>query len=201
MMRRVAILPVAVLLAGLIFSPARAAEESPAADRFREKIQPILEKYCYGCHGYGSSEGGRTLDEFASDEAMLARHQALVGGAQERPRPDDAAGRARSSRPTQSAKRSSTGSATDAFGIDPADPDPGHVTLRRLNRVEYRNTIRDLMGVDYDTAENFPPDDSGYGFDNIGDSLSLSPLLMEKYIQAAETIVAKAVPTEPKFPW
>jgi hypothetical protein len=50
------------------------------------------------------------------------------------------------------------------------------------------------MGIEYDTNENFPPDDSGYGFDNVGDSLSLSPLLMEKYIQAAETIVDRAVP-------
>ena len=70
------------------------------------------------------------------------------------------------------------------------------MTLRRLNRVEYRNTIRDLMGVDYDTTENFPADDSGYGFDNIGDVLSLSPLLMEKYLQAAEKIVDQAVPSE-----
>src|SRR5262249_55236937 len=85
----------------------------------------------------------------------------------------------------------------DAFGIDRADPDPGRVTLRRLNRVEYHNTIRDLMGVDFDTTEEFPADDSGYGFDNVGDALSLSPLLMEKYLDAAEVIVAEAVPTKP----
>ena len=72
-----------------------------------------------------------------------------------------------------------------AFGIDPKDPDPGRVTVRRLNRVEYRNTIRDLMGVDFDTDSEFPPDDTGHGFDNIGDVLTLSPLLLEKYIAAA----------------
>ena len=77
----------------------------------------------------------------------------------------------------------------------PSDPDPGRVTLRRLNRVEYRNTIRDLMGVDFQTDEEFPPDDTGYGFDNIGDVLTVSPLLLEKYMQAAETIVSQAVPT------
>src|SRR5205814_302605 len=82
----------------------------------------------------------------------------------------------------------------DAFEVDPADPDPGRVTLRRLNRVEYRNTIRDLMGVDYDTSDEFPADDSGYGFDNIGAAMSMSPLLMEKYLRAAEDIVEKAVP-------
>jgi hypothetical protein len=83
---------------------------------------------------------------------------------------------------------------SDVFRIDPNNPDPGQVTLRRLNRVEYRNTIRDLMGVDYDTTDEFPADDSGYGFDNIGDVLTLSPLLLEKYLQAAERIVTRAVP-------
>ena len=86
----------------------------------------------------------------------------------------------------------------DVFKINPADPDPGRVTLRRLNRVEYRNTIRDLTGVDYDTSSEFPPDDSGYGFDNIGDAMSVSPLLMEKYLNAARVIVAKAVPDGPR---
>jgi hypothetical protein len=87
----------------------------------------------------------------------------------------------------------------DVFGIDPRDPDPGRVTIRRLNRVEYRNTIRDLMGFDFKAEEEFPPDDSGYGFDNIGDVLTVSPLLLEKYFQAAETIVKAAVPVVSKF--
>src|SRR5258708_25436620 len=71
-------------------------------------------------------------------------------------------------------------------------PDPGRVTARRLNRVEYNNSIRDLVGVDFKPASDFPADDSGYGFDNIGDVLSLSPRLMEKYLPAAEEISRKA---------
>src|SRR5207245_1098550 len=67
--------------------------------------------------------------------------------------------------------------------------DPGRVTIRRLNRAEYNNTIRDLVGIDFHPAEDFPADDVGYGFDNMGDVLSLSPLLFEKYLAAAETIV------------
>ena len=67
-------------------------------------------------------------------------------------------------------------------------PDPGRVVARRLNRAEYNNTIRDLLGVDFRPAEDFPQDDSGYGFDNIGDVLTLSPLLMEKYLSAAEIV-------------
>ena len=83
----------------------------------------------------------------------------------------------------------------DVFGLDPRDPDPGRVTIRRLNRVEYRNTIRDLMGIEFKAEDEFPADDTGYGFDTIGDVLSVSPLLLEKYFQAAEAIVKTAVPT------
>ena len=71
--------------------------------------------------------------------------------------------------------------------------DSGHVTLRRLNRNEYRNTIRDLVGIDYVPATGFPADDVGYGFDNIGDVMSLPPLLMEKYLAAAEEISQRAI--------
>ena len=73
--------------------------------------------------------------------------------------------------------------------------DPGRVTIRRLNRAEYDNTIRDLLGVDFHPADDFPSDDVGYGFDNIGDVLSLPPLLMEKYLAAAETIAEQAIVT------
>ncbi|HLK56299.1 MAG TPA: DUF1592 domain-containing protein [Chthonomonadaceae bacterium] len=74
-----------------------------------------------------------------------------------------------------------------------ASSDPGRVTARRLNRAEYNNTIRDLLGVDYRPADDFPQDDSGYGFDNIGDVLSLSPSQMEKYVASAEKIARAAV--------
>ena len=76
-------------------------------------------------------------------------------------------------------------------------PDPGRVTAHRLNRFEYNNTIRDLLGVDFHPADDFPADDAGYGFDNIGDVLSLSPVLMEKYFAAAERIAKKAIFGDP----
>jgi hypothetical protein len=71
--------------------------------------------------------------------------------------------------------------------------DPGRVTARRLNRTEYNNTIKDLLGVDLRPADDFPQDDSGYGFDNIADVLSLSPVLMEKYFSAAERVARQAI--------
>jgi hypothetical protein len=76
-----------------------------------------------------------------------------------------------------------------------AAPEPGRVTARRLNKVEYNNTIRDLFGIAFQPADDFPNDDAGYGFDNIGDVLSLSPVLMEKYMSAAEKISRLAVVT------
>lgn len=72
---------------------------------------------------------------------------------------------------------------------------PGQVTIRRLTRSEFRNSIRDLLGVDYLPAAAFPGDDSGYGFDNIGDVISLPPVLMEKYLDAAESISRQTIQT------
>ncbi len=74
-------------------------------------------------------------------------------------------------------------------------PDPGRVTARRLNRAEYTNTIRDLLAVDFRADRNFPTDDSGEGFDNIGDVLTVSPMLMEKYLSAAGRIAERAIAT------
>lgn len=74
-----------------------------------------------------------------------------------------------------------------------AKPNPGVVVARRLNRTEYNNTVRDLVGVDLRPADSFPPDDTGYGFDNIGAVLSMSPVLTERYLNAAEKVARAAV--------
>lgn len=191
-------IPLALLAAIFAFVPtALASANNDAATRFHEQIRPILEAYCYNCHGYGASEGGRTLDHFASDRAMLANRELwwavlknVRAGVMPPPgedRPDEA-----------ERELLFNWIKFDALQLDPQNPDPGRVTIRRLNRVEYRNTIRDLLGVDYDTTDAFPADDSGYGFDNIADVLTLSPLLMEKYLAAAEVIAAQAIPHEPQ---
>jgi len=176
------------------FSPQLAGAENGAAAHFRKEIQPILVEYCYDCHGDGMNKGKVAFDEFKSDTdlvdkrdlwlAVLKNLRAGIMPPEKKPRPAP-----------DEMRRLETWIKHEAFGIDPADPDPGRVTIRRLNRTEYRNTIRDLMGFDFKADEEFPPDDTGYGFDNIGDVLSISPLLLEKYMQAAETIAAAAVPT------
>ena len=72
-------------------------------------------------------------------------------------------------------------------------PNPGRPTLHRLNRAEYANAIRDLLALEIDVSELLPPDDSGYGFDNIGDVLTVSPVLLERYLLAAGKISRQAV--------
>src|SRR5262249_32691619 len=72
-------------------------------------------------------------------------------------------------------------------------PNPGRPALRRLNRAEYGNAIRDLLSLGVDVAEMLPADDIGYGFDNIGDVLQVSPLLMERYLSAARKISRMAI--------
>lgn len=173
---------------------ATCSAEPTGPQLFDEQIQPLLENYCYECHGYGMSEGSVTLDEFADGEDALSRHglwhkalrmvRAKLMPPADHDRP-----------PAEELAALEGWIKTHVFEIDPHDPDPGRVTVRRLNRVEYRNTIRDLIGVDYDTELHFPPDDTGHGFDNIGEVLTMSPLLLEKYIAAAKEIIRQAVPT------
>src|SRR5690606_36934749 len=83
------------------------------------------------------------------------------------------------------------------FPVDPANPDPGHVTLRRLNRREYQNTLRGLLDVRVDVSGLLPEDDSGYGFDNIGDVLTLSPAHLECYLKVARIALDRAVHPDP----
>ncbi|HTH46307.1 MAG TPA: DUF1592 domain-containing protein [Candidatus Limnocylindria bacterium] len=167
--------------------------ESPAAANFRRDIQPLLMQYCADCHADGEHKGGVAFDDLKSEEALLGKPELWLAALK-----NTRAGLmppAKKPRPTVEEQRKlEAWIKRDAFALDPLNPDPGRVTVRRLNRTEYRNTIRDLMGFDFKVEDELPPDDTGYGFDNIGDVLTVSPMLLEKYMQAAETIVAGAVP-------
>ncbi|HUC86660.1 MAG TPA: DUF1592 domain-containing protein [Candidatus Acidoferrales bacterium] len=186
-------LPV-ILAAGGFGAAFRAnASLSGARPDFNRDIQPILENYCFDCHADGANKGGVALDAFMTNPAMLTDHdlwlrvlknlRAGLMPPQNKARPTEADKELIG----QWVKRV-------AFDLDPQHPDPGRITLRRLNRIEYRNTIRDLLGVDFNTSEAFPPDDTGHGFDNIGDVLTLPPMLLEKYVVAAHQIVTEAAP-------
>ena len=87
----------------------------------------------------------------------------------------------------------SPSTSTQPLVCEGAERDPGRVTMHRLNRAEYDNTVRDLLGTNLRPARDFPNDDHGYGFDNIADVLSMSDLLADKYATAAEALVQEVV--------
>ena len=164
---------------------------------FEQQIQPLLAKYCYDCHGDKRQKGDLSLQSFkslAEAQNNRATWERVLHNLSSREMPPP-----NKPQPTQQ-ERDLVARWIEAsvLGCDCTKPDPGRVTLRRLNRNEYNNTIRDLVGVDFKPAADFPADDSGYGFDNIGDVLSLSPMLLEKYLAAAEKILDVAIITHPK---
>jgi hypothetical protein len=178
----------ALLLSG--FGPAAADSLDPLENRWESEVFPLVEFYCYDCHGDGLSKGELDLDRFESIADMRAdrgQWQRIRDHLRQRLMPP-----VDEMQPTSEERGRIVGWIDDAvFPVDPENPDPGRVTLRRLNRVEYENTLRDLLGVRVEIGDLLPPDDSGYGFDNIGDVLSIPPILMEKYLAAAETIAQR----------
>ena len=163
-------------------------------DAYQQRILPLLEKYCYDCHGDGTDKGDFALDEYPGYSQLIgdkvlwdhARQQLVT-----HVMPPE-----KKNKPSLPERDEIVAWIDDTvFWFDPQKIDPGHVTLRRLNRSEYNNTLRDLLMVDTRPANEFPPDDTGYGYDNIGDVLTTSPLLMEKYIRAAASVADKALDT------
>ncbi len=172
----------------------RPGKEAPARGgtlQFKEYVGPLLAEFCFRCHGGGKAKGDVVLDKWIS-EADAARDsvtwervlKVIRNGEmppENKPQPSDRQ-RAHLTRWIED----------KVFPCDPENSNPGRAPIRRLNRSEYNNTIRDLLGVDFKPADDFPVDDSGHGFDNMADALSLSPMLIEKYLAAAEKIINTA---------
>ena len=181
-------------------TPANATTpEDVAMAQYVKTVSPILEKSCYDCHGGGIKKGGIAFDDLTTKQKILHNPELWLKVLRNTrshvmPPPGEAT-------PTSAEQLAlENWIKTGAFGLDPARPDPGRVTVHRLNRLEYKNTIRDLLGVEFEAHATFPDDDSGYGFDNIADVLNMSPLLMEKYLAAAQTVVDRAVPKLTRVP-
>ncbi len=187
--------PYLICLTGLFTAGFVSQGFADRAGNYEKEIQPILQEHCFDCHADGEAEGSVTFDKFASTADLISQTK-LWEHVLKNVRSGLMPPAKKSRIPEADAAKLVTWIKQTALQLDPLNPDPGRVTLRRLNRVEYRNTIRDLMGIDFRADEEFPADDTGYGFDNIGDVLTTSPLLLEKYMQAAETIVARAVPLQ-----
>jgi hypothetical protein len=188
---------------GLLFLaaavPAVAAEpvEKPVTSQptFERNILPFLKSHCYHCHGTedGNNKAELSLKKYTDDLSVQQDRKVWdnvlnmlrIGEMPpvERPKP-----------PAAEIEAVTAAIEGVLANLDcSTTPNVGRVTLRRLNRVEYNNTIRDLLGVDHQPAADFPNDDVGYGFDNIGDVLSTTPLLFERYLAAAESVLAKVI--------
>lgn len=182
----------ALLTHGLWWSNTTIAADE--AEAFAQQVVPLLKAYCLDCHGGTAKEGNFSFNSI-TDLAEARRHPELWWKALQNLR-SGVMPPFGEPRPTADEVESIASRIKfDVFQINRDDPDPGRLSVRRLNRREYGNTISDLMGIEFDAAILFPPDDSGYGFDNVGDALTFSPLLMEKYLRAAQTVVERAVPT------
>lgn len=170
-------------------------KDAEADAYFHATVAPFLNKYCADCHTGKDATAGVQVDLFTKAQAVQTYRKTwerilvmLQTGLM--PPPD-------TERPKQAEVEPIITWVQQR--LDHVDCDGprvvGRVTIRRLNRAEYNNTIRDLVGLDFDPAADFPADDVGYGFDNIGDVLTLPPILLEKYLDAAEQIVDRAIIT------
>ena len=184
---------------GLSAVSARAEDvETLTIDGF---LEPMLAEYCLDCHDAETQKGEFDIEKFLPEQALYKNRKAwtkVIDMLYTREMPPD-----KKPQPSDEVRDQliefleSKLADFDCSG----DVNPGRVTIRRLNRIEYNNTIRDLMGVDFEPAADFPADEVGYGFDNIGDVLSLSPIQMEKYLDAAEAITHAAILSDyPEWP-
>jgi hypothetical protein len=166
------------------------AVEKPA--ELVKDVAPLFERYCMDCHDAETAKGGITLPTALDDEALLKevrlwrqvldqlREQSMPPPGKRQPKPEERDQLAKWLRES-------------LLRIQPNFKDPGRVTIRRLNRPEYNNTIRDLLGVDTKPADSFPSDASGGGgFDNNADTLYVPAVLLERYLRAADDVLAKA---------
>ena len=173
------------------------AQAAPPDDGFASTVQPFLRHNCVACHN----------DKLTSGELNLA-HYLMVTTAEalkDRERWELVIQKLRAGemppkgipRPAADQIAAVTNWVDSSYArIDRDTPaDPGRVTAHRLNRYEYNNTVRDLLGLELRASDDFPVDPYGYGFDNIGDVLSLSPVLTEKYLKAAEHIANIVIPS------
>ena len=190
---RLASVVIAFLLAGTAGSGPWAAPPDAGFDR---TIRPFLAAHCFKCHGPRKTKGDLRLDQIRGELAAgedVEKWQKVREQLREGEMPPEKQPRPRKSA-IDAVLRWIEGGLARAE--EKARTSGGRMVIRRLNRTEYDNTIRDLFGVDLKPARVFPEDDSAHGFDNIGSALSVSPLLFEKYLNAAQWITRRTIFTE-----
>lgn len=191
MLRRLFIFLPFVLLA-LAFTDLHGDEPPPLEQVHKEVAAPFVKKHCLKCHDEKERAGDVVLLDLTDfkttpERRALWRRVSRQVATKQMP-PDDEA------QPDAKEREAFVAWAKRALAETPVPPmDPGRVTVRRLNRAEWGYTIEDLLHVDPKAEEELPADDTGYGFDRIGDVLSLPPLLLEKYLAASEEVASLAI--------
>ena len=179
---------VATSIAAIVFGGGASFADAPRLD-FARDARPFLDAYCAKCHNAEKSKGGINLEIF-KDETSLYRHRARVEevieqlGRKSMP-PEDAR------QPDDDTRQKiSTWLKWKLESFDPAQfHDPGYLPSHRLTRTQYRNTIRDLIGVGMEVADDLPTDEATFGFDQMGDVQEVSAVHLEKYLEAAGYIL------------
>ncbi|MEW4488883.1 DUF1592 domain-containing protein [Thalassoglobus sp. JC818] len=170
--------------------------DDPDKSHFEEHVAPFLRQYCWDCHTEDFAESGVKFDRFTNSSNIQEEVEfwekvtRLIRQGQMPPSDADQPSGEESIEILAALERELA-----SYDCD-SERHPGKVTLRRLNRPEYDNTIRDLTGLNLNLADSFPADDVGAGFDNIGDVLTIPPVLMEKYLAAAEQVAEAVISDE-----
>ncbi len=191
MIRTRALASIGMVLAGAVLLPAAALQAQNSPSTAAATHRAALEQYCIGCHSGPTPFAGLNLQalDIGNLEANGTIWEKVLRKLRNREMPP--AGMPRPDAATYEALVKYI--ETERDRLAEAKPNPGRPTLHRLNRTEYANAIRDLLALEIDVAELLPADDIGYGFDNIGDVLTVSPLLLERYLAAAGKISRLAV--------
>ncbi len=177
-------------VAALPWSAARSQTSSPHAGAVSAP-HSLTDQYCVGCHNQKNATAGVALN--GVDIADTAGNAPVLEKVLRKLRTGEMppAGMPRPAAPVVAAFTKSLEDSLDRAAA--ANPNPGRPAVHRLNRVEYSNAVRDVLALDIQPGASLPVDDSGYGFDNIGDVLSVSPALLEKYMSAARLVSRLAV--------
>jgi cytochrome c553 len=162
-----------------------------AAPTSAEPTRALLAKYCVGCHGPEKTKGDIRLDDLPSDIAKdTDRWRAVLKRLDDRTMPPKA-----KPAPADQERQTAINWVVDGLKVAQAESKArdGRAMLRRLNRAEYSNTLRDLLGIHTDLGPMLPEDDSASGFDNVDSALGLSPVLLELYLEAANAALREAI--------
>lgn len=165
------------------------------SDDFTTRAVPLLRKFCYECHGKRTQEGGIQVSQLKSTQDAFEYHRfltniahAVESGAM--PPEDDVLEEDLPTSTERTQLISEIASIRKKLEVGDFPRNPGRPTIRRLNRNEYNYTVRDLFGVNFFPGQDFPADGAGgEGFDNVGDTLFVPPVLMEKYLAASKKII------------